>query len=105
MTSMFYVLRNRLAVPVDSVEEWGRQFETTDRRVIVEEIGAYIISTVFVGVDHLFGGELPLIFETIIFPTGTVDEIYCDRCGTWQEAVDMHERAVAHVLGLLNQEA
>jgi hypothetical protein len=47
------------------------------------------------GLDHSFGGELPILFETMIFGPPKGDETYCERCGTWEEAIDMHEQAVA----------
>lgn len=94
-----YVLRGRLAVPVETIEEWGEMFASRDRIVAVEQLGRYVISTVFLGVDHNLFGELPILFETMIF--GGAE--YQERCGTWEEAIDMHERAVAHVMALIDQ--
>jgi hypothetical protein len=48
------------------------------------------VSTVFLGLDHRYGEEPPLIFETMIFGRGFE---YQERCSTWDEAVAMHDRA------------
>jgi hypothetical protein len=99
-----YILRNKLAVPVATVEEWGRFFQTENRIVAVEQIGGYTISTVFLGLDHSFGGELPILFETMIFGPDH-DTVDMDRCGTWEEAIDMHERMVALVVAKISADA
>lgn len=100
MTPGLYKLQGKLAVPVHTVEEWGRAF-AKDRQVAVEEIGEYVISTVFLGVDLSFGGDLPILFETMIFDPDLEDQGQW-RCGTWEEAIDQHEAAVAHAIGLIN---
>lgn len=104
MFSGLYVLRGKLAVPTDNIEEWGRAF--MDRKpVAAETIGEYIISTVFLGIDHSFGDGDPLLFETMVFGGETgEDEIWMERCATWDEALDMHERGVAYVIDLINGE-
>jgi hypothetical protein len=56
------------------------------------------VSTVFLGIDHRFGGEgPPLLFETMIFGGPHDQSQY--RCSTWQEAEHMHADACALVLG------
>ena len=50
------------------------------------------VSTVFLGLDHGFGAEEPVLFETMIFG-GEYDE-YCERYCTWDEAVEGHAKAV-----------
>ena len=96
-----YVLRGKLAVPAESLEEWGRAFN--DRKpVAVDGIGGYLISTVFLGIDHAFGHGLPILFETMVFDAkGSTG--YQTRCGTWEEAIEQHEKAVAHVVQLINE--
>jgi hypothetical protein len=49
------------------------------------------VSTCFLMFDHGFGcGELPLLFETLVF--GGEDDGDMERCATYEEALDMHER-------------
>lgn len=98
-----YILQGQLAVPVATVEEWGRWFQTHDRHVAVEAIGGYRISTVFLGIDHSFGRGLPILFETMIFnPDGDDRDMW--RCGTWEDAIDMHEAAVAQVIAVISEQ-
>ena len=62
-----YILKDKLAIPCDSMKEWGRFMETGDRRVAETMIENVWVSTVFLGLDHNhFGGE-PLLFETMVF--------------------------------------
>jgi hypothetical protein len=50
----------------------------------------FMISTVFLMLDHSFGHGDPLLFETMVFKNG--DEILCERCSTWEQAELQHER-------------
>jgi hypothetical protein len=74
-----------------SLMEWGKWFETADRRVANDIIGDVRISTVFLGLDHSFGDGPPLLFETMIF--GGEHDQYQDRCSTWQQAEAQHAEA------------
>jgi hypothetical protein len=91
MRKAYYILKGKLAVPVKDVREWGIWFETADRIVAADKVGGVRVSTVFLGIDHNFGDGLPLIFETMAFRGGTWDELYCERCGTWEEAEAQHK--------------
>jgi hypothetical protein len=94
----YFRLEGHEPVQCADVLEWGKWFETADRHVKQEMIGDIRVSTVFLGLDHSFGDDgPPILFETMIFG-GTHNE-YQDRCATWDEAVAMHERAVALVKG------
>ena len=62
----------------------------------------YLISTVFLGIDHnFFGSGPPLLFETMIFGPPDDDELYQTRCCTYAEALEMHKRGIKHAKGLL----
>lgn len=56
--------------------------------------GDYTISTVYLGIDHSFGLGKPLYYETMIFPNGSWDEIYCTRYETEEEAIEGHREAI-----------
>lgn len=88
MASEYFILNGKEAVPVDDVLEWGRFFETSDRRIARDEIGSVIVSTVFLGLDHQFGDGPPLIFETLA--TGGKLDGEMDRYSTWDEAAAGH---------------
>jgi hypothetical protein len=61
-----YILIGQSAVPCEDLIEWATWLETADRVVFQTVVGAWRVSTVFLGLDHGFGG-LPLLFETMIF--------------------------------------
>ena len=62
-----------------------------------------VVSTVFLGLDHSFGGGPPLLFETMIFDGG--EEEHCVRYSTWQQAEEGHKEACKLALGDKSSEA
>ena len=92
-----YILDEKLDVVEVSLQQWGRFFEKIgNRRVAFDKVGVYLVSTVFLGIDHNFLEEgPPHLFETMIFKAGSNQDLYCERYATWDEAVEGHERAVA----------
>lgn len=78
---MKYILKNKIAYPCDSLQEWAEFMESGDRRVAETTIDGFWISTVFLGMNHNFGEGEPLLFETMVFareeggtePADTVD--------------------------------
>jgi Mrp family chromosome partitioning ATPase len=85
------------ATRCDDVIAWGQWFETAERVVKQEKIGASKISTVFLGLDHnMIGHGPPVLWETMVFG-GELDQEQ-DRCaGNREQAEAMHERMVARV--------
>lgn len=73
---------------------WARWFQTADRKLATETIGDSTISTVFLGLDHGFGGK-PLLWETMVFGGKLDGEQH--RCETRAEATRMHKRMVERV--------
>jgi hypothetical protein len=59
---MYYILEGTTPVPVQDVLQWEKQFKaTTDRHVaddyVVDSQARQVrVSTVFLGIDHSFGG-------------------------------------------------
>jgi hypothetical protein len=90
-----YTLVDQTPVPEPDTLKWAYWFETADRVVAQDKLGAILISTVFLGLDHQFGyGGPPLLFETMIFTDGEAED-FQERCSTWLEAEAQHARAVA----------
>ena len=65
----------------------------------------FLISTVFLGVDHNFDitdGSDPILFETMIFDNTDAQtmfrDLYQDRYRTWDEAKVGHRKAVDYVI-------
>lgn len=93
MTDKF-ILNGKTPVPADLMT-WAKWFESADRHVAQDQIGDVRISTVFLGIDHSFGGDTPLLFETMIF--GGEHDQYQNRSSTWDEAEQQHAEALAMV--------
>ncbi len=73
--------------------EWAAWFETTPDRVVEQTtIGGLFVSTVFLGFDHVFLGGPPLLWETMLFADGGVDQ-WCERTSTREQALAAHRRA------------
>lgn len=100
----YYVLDGKTPRPVSDVIEWGLWFEDVSKRVVQQTaVGRILISTVFLGLDHRFGGrpgDLPILFETMVFGIPVLDD-YQERCCSWDEALEQHRFAGALVAGVL----
>jgi hypothetical protein len=94
---MTYILDNKHNPVPCGITEWGTWMTDIANKIVKQEyVGEIWVSTVFLGVDHNFThSKDPILFETILFdhrfPIGYV---YQDRCSTWNEALEMHDRAV-----------
>jgi hypothetical protein len=84
-----YQLINRVPVEFDLDCFWPSREEC---RVAFTKVGPYTVSTVFLVLDHNFGdSNEPILFETMVFG-GEEDYEPCERCSTWDEAVEQHNR-------------
>jgi hypothetical protein len=94
--SEHYILIGQTPVPCELLE-WAAAFEKgADRRVGLWWRGPFLVSTVFLGLNHNWGDGPPLLFETMIFFLGaSVD--YQERCATWDQAEAMHGEAIRYV--------
>ena len=89
--SKFYILKNKKPIPCKTVQEWALLFKNDMRRVAFDTINDSDVSTVFLGIDHSWKTETPLLFETMIF--GGKHDQYQTRCSTWEEALIQHKEA------------
>jgi hypothetical protein len=92
-----FILEGTIAVPCNNNFAWVRWMERADRCIARTNVGALVVSTVFLGIDHSFGRGDPLLFETMIFGEDAEYEnleSYCERYSTWAEAEEGHARAV-----------
>lgn len=94
-----YILNGKTPVRCDDLKTWAIQYGESDRYVAQDMIGDARVSTIFLGIDHGYGGR-PLLFETMIF--GGPHDQFQDRCSTWDEAEKMHDQAVALARSALN---
>lgn len=90
---MYYLLQGKETKKVQTMQEWAEKFERSNRTVKKTHLGDDIeVSTVFLGMDHSFGGVRPLVFETMVF--GGLKDGEMDRYSTWDEAEEGHEKMV-----------
>jgi hypothetical protein len=98
----YYILKGKKVVPVNTVQEWGAYFETSDRIIGKDIVRGYRVSTVFLGLDHSFGGGPPLLFETMIFDDKGTDVFgYQERYSTYKGAEQGHKAAIDFVKRLV----
>lgn len=91
-----YTLDGHVPVECNDLLTWAKWFESADIHVANEERDGVRVSTVFLGLDHRFGGNgPPILFETMIF--GGPHDQDCERYATWEAAeaghADMCKRA------------
>ncbi len=77
--------------------EHGDPFRDPRRQVARNEIDGYLVSTVFLVIDHSFDGGDPVLWETMIFKGGESD-LYCERYTSREAAAQGHARVVAALL-------
>jgi len=53
-------------IPATDLIEWAVSFERGDNRVGYDEVSGFIVSTVFMGINHTFGRGRPHWFETMV---------------------------------------
>lgn len=92
--SMYY---DREGNPVPDNE--GYLLFDTDRQVADWYSGDVRVSTVYLGLDHGWGGGRPVIFETLVFGGPLEGEM--DRYCTEHEALVGHREMVARVKAAL----
>lgn len=85
-----------------SLADYGRLFEDVEYRRVAETTlpdGRWV-STVWLGLDHSFGGKKPLIFESMVFASTKEgsESLDCRRYATLAEAKEGHAEVVAEWL-------
>jgi hypothetical protein len=99
--SQWYLLDENNVPQLADTSDLASYFEKLEpqRRIAFDsgEFGGHIVkvSTVFLGLDHSWGGGAPLVFETMIF--GGEHSDYQERCSTYEGALKMHKVAMALV--------
>jgi hypothetical protein len=88
-----YTLVGQTPVPEPDFVKWAEWFANADRVVFRTELGATLISTVFLGINHQFHNGPPILFETMIFTDGEPED-FQTRCSTWNEAETQHKEAL-----------
>jgi hypothetical protein len=92
----YYILDGHETKETDLMT-WAKEFYQTERHVADEVVGEARISTVFLGLNHRWGGGSPLLFETLVFGGSLDGEM--ERYATWGEAEAGHKATVERVKG------
>lgn len=84
------------AVMEPDLIKWARWFETANRKLAQDIVGAVRVSTVFLGLDHGFvPEEPPILWETMIF--GGEHDLWQDRYASKADALAGHAAALKMV--------
>lgn len=81
--------------PID-YREWSRLWHDPSVKIVKQDTvcdGQFKVSTVYLGLDHSWGDGPPLIFETMVFTDGPLDE-ECWRYSTREDALRGHAAAI-----------
>lgn len=106
----YYILRDKKIYPV-GIEECNQWIEESlitvkngsfahDRWVKRTPVGKYLVSTVFLFIDHNFHlseDRTPILFETMIIQESGEFLDYQTRCATYDQAIEQHEEAILYV--------
>lgn len=96
---MYY---DKNGAPLD-IMEWSGLFNNPEyKRIAFDSDDKYDVSTVWLGLDHGFGGEMR-IFETMVFASGSLTDLACERYATLTEAEAGHKVFVKNWLGKKNR--
>lgn len=85
------------------IDRWALLMQDRRYQVLVQDhVGPYMVSTVWLGIDHNFDEGPPLIFETMVFKTDSVEG---RRYTTEEEALAGHAELLNEVslLGHLDE--
>jgi hypothetical protein len=101
LNQQFAILDENDRLKLVALDQWADWMRTHHQRRIVgrDEIEGYVVSTVFLGIDHQFHPHgRPLYFETMIFYPPALrelgDNIYCERYSSLAEARAGHAQAI-----------
>ena len=97
---MYY---DKEAKPINAME-WMALFDDPNyQRISRTEIGDYIVSTVWLGLDHNYGDGDPVIFETMVFDKKG-DDVGQRRYCTLAQAARGHMEMVVEAEELASRE-
>jgi hypothetical protein len=85
--------------PIDLMTWAGLVEDPEYARVALDEVDLYVISTVWLGIDHNFyrPGGPPYIFETMVFLEGSAEDMSMWRYPTEAAALAGHEATCAEI--------
>jgi len=108
MGTGLYIRRGKVITEADTAIEWALWFQDSidDRRIALDTVGEFTVSTVFLGSDASFGQhDEPILFETMVFVSDTLEPMdqYTRRYTSSNAAMNGHN-ATIEVLKEMNNE-
>lgn len=106
--SPYFILerRKRRHRRVATLGQWAQWLEHGNRRIAVDDVGPYRVSTIFLGIDHSFGRtKEPILYETLVFASDRDGSMDSRRYATWEEAERGHAEILANVTARWRTEA
>lgn len=95
----WYILKRGRPVKAKSIKHYHYwSLNSKYKAVKQEHIGDIFISTVFLGLDHAWQSDIPVLWETMIF--GGEHDQYQDRYTSYEDALEGHQTA----LNLVNKQ-
>lgn len=97
-----YILKGREHEEVDLIT-WAKWFDVRENRKIAYSSSSegWAVSTVFLGIDHSFGEGPELLYETMVFDSGTELDEDPIRYSTYDAAEKGHEEVLKRLRDLL----
>lgn len=91
-----YILDGKTPIPCEDLLQWAIWMDDPKNVVVAstECVGLHI-STVFLGRNWLAYSDSLILFETMVFESGSLTDKYIQRYCTWDEAVAGHGAIVA----------
>lgn len=77
-----YILKDKKPVLCEDLIKWSKWFHDAERHVAGNTINGIRVSTVFLGLDHSYFEDEPILFETMIFG-GEHDQSHRMDCIEW----------------------
>lgn len=102
MRDLYYILNeNKEPVAVDMLQ-WAEWSGDQTKKIVKQNNfpDGVRVSTVFLGLDHAWGNEIPILFETMIF--GGEHDQFQEHYSTWAAAEEGHQRAIELVFSVSN---
>lgn len=93
-----WVLDKQHKVIRATLMEWATFMQVPRvRQVGSVRVSGFLVSTIFLGIDHGWEQGPPVLWESMVFGL-TAHDIECERCaGSWEQAEEMHKRMVTRV--------
>ncbi|WP_310412548.1 hypothetical protein [Chamaesiphon sp. OTE_8_metabat_110] len=87
-----YILKDNQPQLCEDLEEWAVWYGSTSHQIASDRIGDISVSTAFVGIAKGEVDGLPILFETLVSPSGEVR-----RYATYEQALEGHAQIKASV--------